>query len=165
LSTLTPIARTRIDAETVSVSEELRVLVTGAQQVTPVEAEYVRKKLRQLFIREIMRRPLGDGSYRTLVIIQGRCPVGGVDRIAELWAKKQEGARNSSYPADWRKYGKAAGPIRNTQMVKEARADRCLAFPGIRSRGTWDCLEKAAKAGITTYIYPLFGKEVTNASS
>jgi len=30
-------------------------------------------------------------------------------------------------------------------------AKLCIGFPGPRSRGTWDCLEKATNAGIETY--------------
>lgn len=64
--------------------------------------------------------------------------------------------------ADWAKHGKAAGPIRNTEMLKAALElqertlypIRCLAFPLPQSVGTWDMIRKAVAAGVRTTIYP-----------
>ena len=53
------------------------------------------------------------------------------------------------HPADWETHRNAAGPIRNREMVA-AGADLCIGFPLENSRGTWDCLHAAAKAGIPT---------------
>ena len=57
----------------------------------------------------------------------------GADTLAGEWAL----ARNIhllTYPANWRKDGKAAGPIRNVRMLEEGHPDLVLAFPG--GRGT-----------------------------
>lgn len=43
------------------------------------------------------------------------------------------------FKADWEKYGKKAGPIRNQQMADYA--DACIAFKG--DKGTFDMVEKA----------------------
>lgn len=55
----------------------------------------------------------------------------------------------------WTKYGRAAGPIRNKEMVRLG-ADLCLAFPdhpkGQGSRGTWGCIDLAHQAGIPILI-------------
>ena len=55
---------------------------------------------------------------------------------------------------DWRRVGKLAGGIRNAAMVSRARLERaggmhvsCVAFPDVRSRGTWDCVERMHAAG------------------
>ncbi len=45
----------------------------------------------------------------------------GVDAIGVDWAKSTM-TPVCIYPADWRTYGKAAGPLRNEQMAKEAEA-------------------------------------------
>ncbi len=47
-----------------------------------------------------------------------------------------------------------AGPRRNTRMCA-AGADLVMAFPGPRSRGTYDCLRRAAQYGIPAEVHPL----------
>ena len=49
-----------------------------------------------------------------------------------------------SYPADWDKYKKAAGPIRNTKMLKEGKPEIVIAFPG--GRGTADMIKQARES-------------------
>lgn len=68
----------------------------------------------------------------------------GADRIAEEWARPVVPVE--TYKADWTKYGKAAGPIRNQQMIDEGKPDAVLAFPG--GRGTADMVRRAVSAGI-----------------
>lgn len=50
------------------------------------------------------------------------------------------------FPADWNTYHKAAGPIRNQQMLDEGKPDLVVAFPG--GTGTADMVRRAKKAGI-----------------
>ena len=57
-----------------------------------------------------------------------------------------------THPADWSTHGRAAGPIRNQQMVDRG-ADICLAFPTSSSIGTWDCVRRAKAAGIPVEIH------------
>jgi hypothetical protein len=52
------------------------------------------------------------------------------------------------FPADWKKNGKAAGPIRNQQMLDEGKPDLVLAFWDGKSRGTEHMIGLAKKAGI-----------------
>ena len=47
------------------------------------------------------------------------------------------------FPADWDKYGKAAGFIRNEQMAQNA--DALVVFWDGKSRGTKNMIELAAK--------------------
>lgn len=56
------------------------------------------------------------------------------------------------HPAEWEKYGRKAGPIRNQLMV-DLGADVCLAFPLGRSPGTRDCMRRARAAGIPVIEY------------
>lgn len=70
----------------------------------------------------------------------------GADRIAAEEAARL-GMQVEAHPADWDKHGKAAGAIRNSEMV-QLGADVCLAFPLGRSVGTRDCMRKARRAGI-----------------
>lgn len=50
------------------------------------------------------------------------------------------------YRASWRKYGKAAGPIRNQRMLDEGKPDIVVAFPG--GRGTADMVRRAKAHGV-----------------
>lgn len=77
------------------------------------------------------------------ILIHGACS--GVDTIAGIWAKSRE-VVCYAYPAKWTKYGRAAGPIRNQQMIDEAKPDLVIAFPG--GDGTEDMKEKARSAAI-----------------
>lgn len=58
------------------------------------------------------------------------------------------------FPADWKRYGKAAGPIRNQQMIDEGKPDLVLAFHENinESRGTKDMVARARGIGIKVII-------------
>lgn len=79
----------------------------------------------------------------------------GVDEAAIDWAVVNW-CVFQEFPPDWDKYGNAAGPIRNQQMLDEGKPDLVVAFPG--GRGTADMVNKARKAGIevieVTYTPP-----------
>ena len=69
----------------------------------------------------------------------------GADEYAGRWARVN-GFKEEAFPADWKTHGKAAGPIRNQQMIDEGKPDLVIAFPG--GRGTADMVRRARKAGI-----------------
>ncbi len=54
------------------------------------------------------------------------------------------------YPADWEQYGKAAGHIRNQQML-DSGVDIAVEFPG--GRGTADMRARLNKAGVPVIKY------------
>jgi hypothetical protein len=85
------------------------------------------------------------------VIIHGNAR--GADKIAERKAK-EHGLTVKGYSADWNRYGKAAGPIRNERMLLEGRPDRVVAFHNdlSKSRGTADMLRQAEKRGVAFEI-------------
>lgn len=76
-------------------------------------------------------------------IISGACR--GADKLAVKWAECT-GTPVEEYPADWAKYGKAAGPIRNLQMLKEGKPDLVVAFSG--GHGTLHMMSAAKDAGV-----------------
>ena len=76
-------------------------------------------------------------------IIQGGAR--GADSLAKEWAVRQ-GVPCREFPADWKQYGKAAGQIRNAQMLNEGRPDLVIAFPG--GRGTANMVARARNAGV-----------------
>lgn len=59
----------------------------------------------------------------------------GIDLLAYYYAKRYNIIVHT-YPADWNKYKKAAGPIRNEQMVRESGAEALIAIWDSVSRGT-----------------------------
>lgn len=73
----------------------------------------------------------------------------GADRIAGAWAKRRR-VDLRLFPADWAKYGRRAGPIRNQQMLDDGRPDLVIAFPG--GRGTDDMVRRATAAGVHVQV-------------
>lgn len=65
-------------------------------------------------------------------VVSGKEP-NGVDRLGEAWAKKNK-IPIKPFPADWNKFGLAAGPIRNAEMAWYA--DALIAFWDGKSPGT-----------------------------
>jgi len=89
--------------------------------------------------------------YKFTAVIHGCAP--GADTMAGNWAEFWE-LDVCPYPADWSKYGKSAGPIRNQQMLKEGKPDIVIAFHDhLRSsKGTKDMARRALKAGIPVFL-------------
>ncbi len=77
-----------------------------------------------------------------LTILSGGCK--GADLLGEHFAK-EKGFSIKYYPADWKKFGKAAGPIRNKKMVEDCHGVIC--FWDGKSKGTASLLQFAQKAG------------------
>jgi len=77
----------------------------------------------------------------------------GADTLGWLFAKDY-GLDIFSFPADWKHQGNSAGPIRNQKMIDETPGgvDLVIAFPTKNSRGTYDMIRRAEKAGIKTII-------------
>lgn len=69
----------------------------------------------------------------------------GADEMAGRWADLVDIPARKYY-ADWKTHGKAAGPIRNQEMLDDGRPDLVIAFPG--GRGTADMIWRAQVAGV-----------------
>lgn len=123
---------------------DFRIIITGGRK-RESEDDYGT-------MEDILDRLDYDGLHAPhMVIIQGGCP-DGADLLARRVAA-EFGMPVETFPADWKKHGRAAGPIRNQEMA-DAGADLCLAFPSAgRSTGTWDMIRRACAAGIDTHIY------------
>ena len=66
-----------------------------------------------------------------IVIVSG-C-ASGANALGERYAK-ENGFKVEKYPADWKTYGKSAGPMRNKQMAEVC--DYVICFWDGKSRGT-----------------------------
>lgn len=69
----------------------------------------------------------------------------GADALAHAWAEAHN-VFPVPCPADWKRHGKKAGPLRNAEMLRNFQPDIVLAFPG--GRGTDDMIRKAMAAGV-----------------
>ncbi len=97
---------------------------------------------------EYRKKPL----HEWLTVVHGGCPK-GADRLADIFARKVLKCKVIVYPADWKKHGKRAGPLRNLQMVQQSKADVALAFLRNNSSGTKNCRDAAKKQGLATETF------------
>jgi UDP-N-acetylmuramoylalanine-D-glutamate ligase len=114
----------------------MRILVTGGRDFT----DWV--KLDKV-LNDIWEHEAG----RFVTIIHGGAP--GADRLAREWAQilaEDHEGDELLFQADWQRYGKAAGVVRNQRMLDEGKPDLVVAFPG--GRGTADMVQRARKAGV-----------------
>lgn len=87
-----------------------------------------------------------EADHRRLNFLKDKLPItevvsgaaSGADREGEVWARLN-GIPVKTFPAEWTRYGKSAGPRRNADMA--SYADACIAFPG--GRGTADMVCRA----------------------
>jgi len=114
----------------------VRILVTGSRFWD--DADSLMKALSDI---------VWQVDSRKVAIVHGGCP-SGADAIAGQTARAL-GLTVEVHPADWDTHGRAAGPIRNQEMVSLG-ADVVLAFfrKDAANRGTSDCVARAVKAGI-----------------
>jgi hypothetical protein len=108
----------------------VKILVTGDREWTSKET-----------IREALSKFPKD-----TIVVHGNCR--GADLMADDIAKELFTEKPLAYPANWKKYGKAAGVLRNQQMLDENTDIRVvLAFHNDieKSKGTKDMLKRAKK--------------------
>ena len=77
-----------------------------------------------------------------IIIISGHCS--GVDLMGERYAE-ENGFEIEIFLPEWKKYGRAAGPVRNKEMVNYA--DLVIAFWDGKSKGTKSLIKYAEKIG------------------
>lgn len=75
----------------------------------------------------------------------------GADKFARSWAIDRD-VPYITVEANWLKFGKAAGPIRNQQMIDEEKPDLGVGFPG--GKGTADMLRRLKAANIPVLEIP-----------
>ncbi len=107
-----------------------RVIVTGGRNYSDVLT---------------LRRALGEISrvWPRFVLVQGGAA--GADKIAREWSG---GVDCETWRADWKQHGKAAGPIRNKEMLDHG-ADLVIAFPG--GKGTANMVGLAHKHDVPVW--------------
>jgi hypothetical protein len=116
----------------------MRVLVCGSRYWTDVAAIY----------HELYALVAGLQGKESIEIIEGGAT--GADSIAARYCREVLKKEPLEFPAEWKVYGNAAGPIRNKQMLDEGKPDLVLAFHSDleHSRGTKDMVRQARAAGV-----------------
>ncbi len=104
---------------------------------------------------------LQDRGYTD--VIEGGAP--GADSIAASEARAA-GLAVHEFPANWAQYGRAAGPIRNRQMLDE-KPDLVLAFHNdlTQSRGTADTVREAVRRGMSVIVATSTGIDLRFSST
>lgn len=117
----------------------LTVLVSGSRYWTT--AYHIR-----IIYRVLSRYPKGT------ILVHGAAP--GVDTIAGNLGKEL-GFSVRPYPADWTRYGKGAGVIRNSEMLRCEKPDIVLAFHDEidLSSGTKDMIKKSCAQNVKTMLF------------
>ena len=87
-------------------------------------------------------------DWKPTVVISGGAK--GADKLGELYSKNNN-LKLECYPAEWKKYGKSAGYIRNSEMAKNAEALIAL-WDGV-SKGTKHMIELAKKKKLRVLVY------------
>lgn len=129
--------------------KEIRIIVAGGRDFDDYDLLHtaVEKHFRKLMDDNILK------VYYQIEIISGCAR--GADRLGEIFADKHE-FDVRRFPADWNKYGKRAGYIRNAEMAKYAVADGSygvlFAFWDGKSRGTKNMIETAEKYGLEVNV-------------
>lgn len=114
-----------------------RVIVAGSRHYQ--DFERVKKDLDYLLSRK--------AREETIEIVSGGCR--GADALGERYAR-EKGYSLAVFPADWDKFGKIAGPIRNHHMA--LYADALVAYLAPGSRGTSSMIEEARRAGLRVIV-------------
>lgn len=74
----------------------------------------------------------------------------GADTHGRNWAEEL-GIEVKSFPANWDKHGRRAGPLRNIEMGDYA--DALIAIWDGESKGTKHMIDYATKVGIKVYVH------------
>lgn len=96
-------------------------------------------------VRKVM--PFFLSRLGDVVIVSGAAR--GADALGELWAAEM-GMDVMRFPADWGRFGRSAGMIRNADMC--AVADGCVAFWDGVSRGTKGMIDLCRRRGVPVRV-------------
>lgn len=107
----------------------MRVIVAGGREFNDYQ-----------LLKESLDIIFSNLNKEELVIISGTAR--GADQLGERYAMGNK-IKLERFPADWNRFGKAAGSIRNRQMATEGKADAVVIFWDGKSTGTKNMLDIA----------------------
>lgn len=116
----------------------MKIIIAGSRTITDTK-----------YLVEAME----EANFLITEIISGGAR--GVDKMGELFAEVMA-IPLKLFPANWEKYGRNAGPIRNKQMMEYA--DALIAIWDEKSRGTLDMINQMRAANKKVYVKIVKGK-------
>ncbi len=120
----------------------MRIIVAGGRDFDDEEKFF---NVMESELKEIRKH------HDVIEIVSGHCS--GADALGEKFAQK-ENLLLKTFPAQWNKFGRAAGPMRNAEMCRYAKQDSgmLIAFWDGRSRGTKNIIRKALGCNLKVTI-------------
>lgn len=97
---------------------------------------------------QILQAAIEASEFKITRVITGMAD--GVDKLGKVWGN-ENGVPVSEYPAQWNKYGKRAGYLRNMDMAKQANA--LIAVWDGKSKGTGHMINIARELGLKVYVH------------
>ncbi len=117
----------------------MKTIIAGSRSITNIEDVY---------------NAVHNSNFDITEVVSGIAR--GVDRLGEQWAKENN-ISIKRFPAQWNKYGRSAGYIRNAQMANYS--DALIAVWDGKSKGTQHMSNFAKKSGLLVYVYTIKGDE------
>lgn len=102
---------------------------------------------RDILDYQFLLNAIDECGWTPTTVISGAAR--GVDKLGEDWAHDHQ-VPCELYPANWSKYGKSAGPIRNIQMAENAEA--LIALWDGKSRGTKHMIDTAKSKNLKVFV-------------
>lgn len=127
---------------------EIRVIVAGGRDF---DDKYLMMDNLMEWILDVYLKYLPTNEKVVLEFITGKAR--GADTLGEMFARAY-GYKVKEFPADWDKYGKSAGYIRNKQMAEYAAESNgvLFAFWDGKSKGTKSMIDLATKYGLEVHV-------------
>ena len=125
-------------------SERYRLIIAGTRSFNDYEM------LRNTVFAALLEQARWTYGF-SAEIVSGGAP--GADTLAVRYATEAD-IPFKVFPADWKKYGRSAGPRRNRQMAEYA--DAAIVFWDGKSRGTQNMIQQMRELGkpVEVIIYP-----------
>lgn len=120
----------------------MKTIIAGSRGITQLEA---------------VERAVADSGFEIAEVVSGAAR--GVDTLGEVWAA-QRGVPVQRCLADWDRYGRRAGHVRNTRMAMYA--DALVAVWDGESRGTAHMIEQARTLGLKVHVHLMLNLRGSN---
>lgn len=115
---------------------EYRVIIAGVRNFSDYE-----------LLKEKCDEFLQVLTDKVIIVLSGHAS--GTYSLGERYAQ-EKGYKIESYPADWKRYGKDAGNIRNGQMINAA--DALIAFWDGKSKAAKNVIDFARQKGLQVFV-------------